>query len=61
MGRLYFIIDIVVILFVFEIGVEVILMGKNGVFGIYDLDLKVNKDVKKFGKIFYDEILDKKL
>lgn len=36
-------------------------MGKNGVFGIYDLDLKVNKDVKKFGKIFYDEILDKKL
>ncbi len=35
-------------------------MGKNGVSGIYDCDPKSNKNAKKFGKISYDEILDKK-
>ncbi|QUE42571.1 UMP kinase [Mycoplasmopsis bovis] len=48
-------------LFASEIGAEVILMGKNGVSGIYDCDPKSNKNAKKFGKISYDEILDKKL
>ncbi|CAL58743.1 Uridylate kinase [Mycoplasmopsis agalactiae] len=60
-GRPYFTTDTAATLFASEIGAEVILMGKNGVSGIYDSDPKANKDAKKFGKISYDEILDKKL
>ncbi|MBT1409993.1 UMP kinase [Mycoplasma bovis] len=60
-GRPYFTTDTAATLFASEIGAEVILMGKNGVSGIYDCDPKSNKNAKKFGKISYDEILDKKL
>ncbi|TKA58871.1 Uridylate kinase [Mycoplasmopsis bovis 8790] len=60
-GRPYFTTDTAATLFASEIGAEVILMGKNGVSGIYDSDPKANKNAKKFGKISYDEILDKKL
>ncbi|NEU02865.1 UMP kinase, partial [Escherichia coli] len=49
-GRPYFTTDTAATLFASEIGAEVILMGKNGVSGIYDSDPKANKDAKKFGK-----------
>ncbi|TNK93098.1 UMP kinase, partial [Mycoplasmopsis pullorum] len=44
-----------------EIGAEAILMGKNKVEGIYDSDPKTNPNAKRFEKITYDEILERKL
>ncbi|VEU75682.1 uridylate kinase [Mycoplasmopsis maculosa] len=60
-GRPYFTTDTAATLFASEIGAEVILMGKNGVSGVYDSDPKTNPNAKKYDKISYDEILDKKL
>ncbi|WP_027120496.1 UMP kinase [Mycoplasmopsis lipofaciens] len=60
-GRPYFTTDTAATLFASEIKAEVILMGKNGVEGIYDSDPKKNPNAKHYSKITYDEILDKKL
>ncbi|WP_027334585.1 UMP kinase [Mycoplasmopsis felifaucium] len=60
-GRPYFTTDTAATLFASEIGAEVILMGKNGVSGVYDSDPKVNPNAVKYDKISYDDILDKKL
>lgn len=60
-GRPYFTTDTAATLFASEIGAEVILMGKNGVEGIYDKDPKTHKDAKRFDSITYDQILDQKL
>lgn len=60
-GRPYFTTDTASTLFASEIGAEVILMGKNGVNGIYNADPKVNKNAKKIDKITYDEIIQKEL
>ncbi|VEU78170.1 UMP kinase [Mycoplasmopsis columbinasalis] len=60
-GRPIFTTDTAATLFATEIGAEAILMGKNGVEGIYDKDPKANPDAKHFKKITYDEILDQKL
>ncbi|EGV00508.1 UMP kinase [Mycoplasmopsis columbina] len=60
-GRPYFTTDTAATLFASEIKAEVILMGKNGVEGIYDKDPKSNPDAKRYETITYDEILDKKL
>jgi uridylate kinase len=40
-----------------EIGCQVLLMGKNGVDGVYDADPKTNPDAVKFDSISYDDVL----
>lgn len=44
-----------------ELGIDTILMGKNGVDGVYSDDPRVNKKARKFDHLTYDEILEKKL
>lgn len=60
-GRPYFTTDTAATLYASEIGADTIFMGKNGVKGIYDSDPKTNPMAKKFDKITYDEILERKL
>lgn len=60
-GRPYFTTDTAATLYASEVGAEVILMGKNKVEGVYDSDPKLNPDAKRFDKITYDEILERKL
>lgn len=55
-GNLYFIIDLVVVFWVIEIGVEVILKG-IWVDGIYFSDLEKNIDVIKFDNISFVDVL----
>jgi uridylate kinase len=40
-----------------EIGCQVLLLGKNGVDGVYDADPRLNPDAVKFDAIGYDEVL----
>lgn len=44
-----------------EIGADMILMGKNGVDGVYDSDPLRNKDAKRFDKLSYNDVLTLKL
>ncbi|MBN4083581.1 UMP kinase [Mycoplasma sp. CSL10137] len=60
-GRPFFTTDTASTLYASEIKADVILMGKNGTDGVYDSDPKTNPNAKKFDKITYDEILEKKL
>lgn len=48
MGSLYFLMDIIVVLWVVEVNVDVILMVKNGVDGVYFVDLNKDEFVVKF-------------
>ncbi len=60
-GRPYFTTDTTATLVACEIQADQILLGKNGVDGIYDSDPKKNKDAKKFDIITWDEILQRRL
>ncbi|KKB26675.1 Uridylate kinase [Mycoplasmopsis meleagridis] len=60
-GRPFFTTDTAATLYASEIQAQVILMGKNGVDGIYDKDPKIYPDAIHYKKVTYDEILDKKL
>ena len=60
-GRPYFTTDTISVLVATEIKADYILMGKNGVDGIYDSDPNSNNNAKKIEKITWDEILQKKL
>lgn len=60
-GRPFFTTDTASALVASEISAELILMGKNGVNGVYDSDPKTNPNAKKFDKLTYDEILSKGL
>ena len=40
-----------------EIGAEVVLMGKNGVDGVYDADPSTNPRRRQFDRVGYDEVL----
>ncbi|MCW2539056.1 MAG: hypothetical protein JWN95_781 [Frankiales bacterium] len=40
-----------------EIGCQVLLMGKNGVDGVYDADPRLHPEAVKFDTITYDEVL----
>ena len=60
-GRPYFTTDTASTLVASEIKAETILMGKNGVDGIYDSDPKTNKNAKKFDVITWTEIIEKGL
>lgn len=44
-----------------EIGCEVLLMGKNGVDGVYDSDPRRNPDAKRFDTISFDEVISRGL
>ncbi|NLD27142.1 MAG: UMP kinase, partial [Acholeplasmataceae bacterium] len=44
-----------------ELGVNLILMAKNGVDGVYDCNPRINGDAVKYQRITHQEILDKHL
>ena len=56
-GMPYFSTDTVAAQRALEIGAEVILMGKQGVDGVYDADPNVFSDAVKFDSLSYDEFL----
>jgi uridylate kinase len=57
----YFSTDTVAAQRALEIGAEVILMGKQGVDGVYDSDPHQNPDAVKFDHLTYDEFLNRGL
>ena len=56
-GMPYFSTDTVAAQRALEIGCQVLLLGKNGVDGVYDADPRTNPDAVKFDAISYDEVL----
>jgi uridylate kinase len=60
-GMPYFSTDTVAAQRALEIGAEVILMGKQGVDGVYDSDPNVNPDAVRFDSLTYDEFLTRGL
>ncbi|MEO9138741.1 MAG: UMP kinase [Jatrophihabitans sp.] len=56
-GMPYFSTDTVAAQRALEIGCEVLLLGKNGVDGVYDADPNLVPTAKKFDEISYDEVL----
>ena len=60
-GMPYFSTDTVAAQRALEIGAQVILMGKQGVDGVYDSDPKHNPDAVKFDHLSYDEFLTRGL
>ncbi len=60
-GLPYFSTDTVAAQRALEIGAEVLLMGKQGVDGVYDSDPAKNPDAKKFDSLTYDEYLARDL
>ncbi|MBY8888926.1 UMP kinase [Streptomyces sp. PTM05] len=61
MGMPYFSTDTTAAQRALEIHAEMILMGKNGVDGVYDADPKLNPDAVKFDALEYDEVLARDL
>lgn len=57
----YFTTDSATILRAIENKCDVVLIGKNGVDGVYDADPATNKDAKRFTAISYEELLDRGL
>jgi uridylate kinase len=60
-GNPYFTTDTTAALRAAEIEAEAILMGKQGVEGVYDSDPRKNKDAVKYAEISYHEVLTKGL
>lgn len=60
-GNPYFTTDTAATLRASEMNCEAILMGKNGVDGVYDKDPKTNADAKRYDEVSYDEVLSKNL
>ena len=60
-GMPYFSTDTVAAQRALEIGAEVILMGKQGVDGVYDADPHTHPDAVKFDHLTYDEFLQRGL
>jgi uridylate kinase len=60
-GMPYFSTDTVAAQRALEIGAQVILMGKQGVDGVYDSDPHQNPDAVKFDHLTYDEFLTRGL
>jgi uridylate kinase len=56
-GMPYFSTDTVAAQRALEIGAEALLMGKQGVDGVYDSDPKQNPDAVKFDQLSYDDFL----
>jgi uridylate kinase len=57
----YFSTDTVAAQRALEIGAEVLLMGKQGVDGVYDSDPKKNADAVKYDQLSYDDFLARSL
>ncbi len=57
----YFTTDSATILRAIENKCDVVLIGKNGVDGVYDADPAISKDAKRFDAISYDELLERGL
>ena len=60
-GMPFFTTDTVAAQRALEIGVEVLLLAKSGVDGVYDADPRKDKNAKKFDSVSYDEVLSKSL
>lgn len=60
-GNPYFTTDTCATLRAIEINADSIIMGKNGVEGVYDSDPRQNKDAKLLKKLTYSEVMSKKL
>lgn len=60
-GMPYFSTDTVAAQRALEIGADVLLMGKQGVDGVYDSDPKSNPNAHKFDELTYDEFLSRDL
>lgn len=60
-GRPFFTTDTAATLVASEINADTILMGKNGVNGIYDDDPKTNEQAKRFDVITYDKLIQANL
>jgi uridylate kinase len=60
-GLPYFSTDTVAAQRALEIGCEVLLLGKNGVDGVYDCDPRTNPDAKKLEVLTYDEVITRNL
>ncbi len=60
-GMPYFSTDTVAAQRALEIGAEVLLMGKQGVDGVYDADPKTHPEATKFDDLSYDEYLARNL
>ena len=60
-GNSYFTTDSGIALRATQLNVDFILMGKNGVDGVYDKDPNKFKDAKRFDKLTYQDILDMNL
>jgi uridylate kinase len=60
-GMPYFSTDTVAAQRALEVGADVILMGKQGVDGVYDSDPHQNPDAVKFDQLSYDEFLNRGL
>ena len=56
-GMPYFSTDTVAAQRALEIGADVLLMGKQGVDGVYDSDPRTNADARKFDALTYDQFL----
>lgn len=60
-GRPFFSTDTATSLFASEVGADLILMGKNGVDGVYDMDPTHSKEAKRFDEISYNELIERDL
>ena len=60
-GNPYFSTDTTAALRAKEIGAEAILMGKNGVDGVYSADPKLDSSATKFDKLSYMDVMNKGL
>ncbi|WKX02530.1 UMP kinase [Candidatus Mycoplasma mahonii] len=60
-GRPFFTTDTAATLIASEINAKKILMGKNGVSGVFDSDPRINSNAKQFEEITYDELLERGL
>jgi uridylate kinase len=60
-GRPYFTTDTCATLVASEVKADLILMGKNGIDGIYDSDPNKNSKAIKYDNLKYDEILTQEL
>ena len=60
-GMPYFTTDTVAAQRALEIGCQVLMLGKNGVDGIYDDDPRLNPNAVKFDHITYDEVIGRNL
>jgi uridylate kinase len=60
-GMPYFTTDTVAAQRALEIGCQALLMGKNGVDGVYDADPRTHPDARKFDRVAYAEVLSRGL